>query len=263
MRIWRKATESCNMKKRAVLLCALGFACAASLAQEAADHNVVGFQAIQGVAGFNVIAPTFVLASSEPGTNGVWTLDNMLAEFSDFDSLQMGGPDGNVTNTLYWFNTETMGLPSGWYRQDPATDEWAPADASFGAGTAVFLVLNAPVTVLFHGLVKTDAVTLPLKKGFNAMGGARPYLLTFGDIQWPDLSDFDSVQFPDATGRIVFQAMWLTEAFTGVSDAWYDVLDGGDADMDIELPPGGGFYFYHYLDGDATATVPGPHSDWF
>lgn len=212
------------------------------------SQNIVGYQTLAGNTGFTVVAPTFVTVG---GVSQQLTFSSIQGAFTATDNLQFFNAAGDVTTTVYWLD-DTFGVATGWYAEDFST---SLADQTVPAGTAFFVSMAAGGNIVMAGQVEKAAVTVTAVSGFTAVGNARPYDITFGDLASNGLTATDNIQFFNEAGDVIRTVYWLDDSF-GVAPGWY----AEDFSTSVAADPiaaGQGFFLSCAADG-ATVTLPAP-----
>ena len=211
--------------------------------------NEVGYQQLDLVAGFNLVAPQFVEIGSD--SIGIQSLHLDLADedVSGVESLQLLASDGTQEVVYFWFPADWFGgEKSGWF--DGETGLLADVDISRGVSCFVESGQDAKLTV--SGEVRFDPLKIVSVEGFNFVGNATtvPIRLLDVSIDLPDddVTGVENVQLLNADGVAEESYFWYpADWFGGESSGWFD---GNTGDLtDIVLAPGQGILFESGFDG--------------
>ena len=215
--------------------------------------NVVGYQNIETVSGFNFFTPTFNKTGAEVKSYNIneIKLDSSTAT-SWADNIQILDEGGATVSTYYY-------VGAGELLQDKAcwTEDFATAvDIDIDAGTSFILETQAPVVVTVSGEVLKGNLTLTSVSGFNFVGNATPAGMNIQNIKLNAAlatSWTDNIQLLDEGGSTVAtyyyvaagellqdKACW-TEDFATPADVEIDpaqgfILETTNADVGITLP---------------------------
>jgi len=211
--------------------------------------NEVGYQQLDLVAGFNLVAPQFVEIGSD--SIGIQSLHLDLADedVTGAENLQLLASDGSQEAVYFWFPADWFGgEKSGWF--DGEIGLLADVDISRGVSCFVESGLDAKLTV--SGEVRFDPLEIVSVEGFNFVGNATTVPIRLLDVSI-DLSDDDvtgveNVQLLNADGVAEESYFWYpADWFGGESSGWFD---GNTGDLtDVVLAPGQGILFETGFDG--------------
>jgi len=223
--------------------------CAAISALAAESDNVVGYQTFSAVAGYTPLAPTFITVN---GTASI-TAGDVTGDFTEFDSLQIFGNDGNVSTELLWLvNGSSAPGATGWYDGD-LNDASATVLA---AGSAFWVNSSAGATITIAGEVNASSLVVNAGAGYTPTGNAMPVATTAGALQFTGLGEFDSLQIFGNDGNVSTELLWLVNGSSAPgATGWYDG-DLNDASS-TALAAGAAFWINSAL-GSVTMTIPSP-----
>lgn len=205
--------------------------------------NIVGYQTTTAPAGFTVFAPTFTAVGN---ANPVFS--TITGTFSFNDQIQFFDASGNVFFSAAW-DDGTINPDVGWYTTDFAT---SLGTTEIPVGQAFFVYTAGDVAMTASGEVGATNITVNCDAGFTTMGNARPYAITYGDLQVANMAFNDQIQFFDGAGNVSFTAAY--DDGTISTPGWYTTDFSTDL-ATTTIPAGQGFFLYSQS-GGATCTIP-------
>jgi len=199
--------------------------------------NVVGYQQMTTVQGFNFLAPTFTNVSGEAiPIQSIIPSGDQLTPISD--SIQILDAGGATIKTYFWDDGSFAG--TGWADADTleiTTDTIAP-------GQSILIYSDQPgVQIQFSGEVAKEAFVTTSRQGFNFVGNTTPVEVAIQDVsisgsQVTPISD--SIQILDEGGATIKTYFWDDGSFAG--NGWTDA-DTLELTTD-KLPAGQGVLLY-------------------
>ena len=226
-------------------------------AAEVVSSNIVGYQKVTLVPGFNFVAPQFTAVGGGPIDLQSIKLDVADEDVSYVDNVQILDAGGATVATYSWWPAAdtVSGEKSGWVDGDTGD----LAAINIDPGYSVLVEANDDSTVTISGEVSTNTTTVVSVSGFNFIGNASPVAIDIQDIQIDvadeDVSYVDNIQILDDGGATIATYSWWPAADTvsGTKSGWVDG-DTGDLAV-VELAPGQGVLLEANDDG-VNITMP-------
>ena len=212
-------------------------------AAEVVSSNIVGYQKVTLVPGFNFVAPQFNAVGGGDLDLQSIKLDVADADATGDDNIQILDADGNPVAQYFWYPAAWFGgTESGWFDGDTG----GLAEVSLANGLSVLVEGVDDCTVTVSGEVPTTDAETTAIEGFNFVGNSSSVPIDIQDIQIDvadaDATGDDNIQILDADGNPIAQYYWYPAAwFGGTKSGWFDGDTGGLAD--VELAPGQGVLF--------------------
>ncbi len=245
------------MKTKTLAALALVAALGASpaWAAEVVSSNIVGYQKVELIPGFNFVAPQFTAVGGGPIDLQAIHLDVADDDATGDDNIQILDDGGATIATYNWLPADWFGgAKSGWVDGD--TGDLAQLDLD--NGLSVLLDAAASGTVTVAGEVSPSNSVVSSVKGFNFVGNSSPVTIDIQDIQIGvddnDATGDDNIQVLDQGGATIATYNWLpADWFGGAKSGW---VDGDTGDLaDVTLLPGQGVLI-DASDDNITITVP-------
>ena len=219
--------------------------------------NIVGFDTMTSVAGFNWIGPEFRTVGYNTVNIHDIELSGDAVDAGGADSIQFLNASGNTVESYDWAPAADTGeAKDGWFDWD----EYAPPVKAINGGDGVMIYTKAAGVIIKNlGEVNTNGYTRTSVAGFNWIGNAFPVGMNINSISLSgenvDPAGGDTIQFLNASGNTVESYDWAPAGDTGeAKDGWFD--------WDEYAPPvktlakGEGVMIYTKASG-VTITVPG------
>ncbi len=225
-------------------------------AAEVVSSNIVGYEKVTLVPGFNFVAPQFTAVGGGDLDLQSIKLDVPDDEVSGADNIQILDDGGATVAQYYWYPAAAIAGAehSGWLDED--TGSLAMVTLANGLSVLVDSADDATVTVA--GEVSTNVSETVSVAGFNFVGNSTPVPINIQDIQIDvsddEVSGADNIQILDDGGATIAQYFWYPAAAMGTAKSgWLDEDTGTLAD--VELAPGQGVLL-DASDAGIKITVP-------
>lgn len=215
--------------------------------------NVVGYQNIETVSGFNFFTPTF---NKTGATEKSYNINDIQLDASTAtswtDNIQLLDEGGATVSTYYYVAAGELLADKACWTEDFAT----AVDFDIEAGTSFILETQAPVIITVSGEVLKGNLTLTSVAGFNFVGNATPSGMNIQGITLDAAlatSWTDNIQLLDEGGSTI-ATYYYVAAGELLADKACWTEDFATA-ADVEIDAGQGFIL-ETTNGDVTITLP-------
>ena len=219
--------------------------------------NEVGYQQLDLVAGFNLVAPQFVEIGSD--SIGIQSLRLGVADedATGGDCIDILDENGNPIESFYWFPAEWIGTDmSGWLDAETGL----LSETGLENGVSVNVHSEQETSLMVHGEVQMADVGRSVTFGYNMMGNPYPVSIGIQSIQLcvpdEDASGGDCLNVLDENGNPVASYYWFPGEWIGSeTSGWLDAETGELSD--VKILPGQGLLLDSTVN-DVVVTIKAP-----
>lgn len=219
--------------------------------------NEVGYQQLDLVAGFNLVAPQF----TEIGSDSIG-IQSMRLNVADEDAtggdcVNILDENGNPIESFYWFPAEWIGTDmSGWLDAETGL----LSETGLENGVSVNVHSEQETSLMVHGEVQMADVGRSVTFGYNMIGNPYPVSIGIQSIQLcvpdEDVSGGDCLNVLDENGNPVASYYWFPGEWIGSeTSGWLDAETGELSN--VEILPGQGLLLDSTVN-DVVVTIKSP-----